>query len=309
MVIMRIKLLGFLIFAIASSCHQDKDKNCDYIHNYYQFIYQAELAYEMGEYETAYQYYETGFETCTPINTATYNEIRKFAEICVRLGYLDKAIDFIHLDIQNGAELKWMLADSVLADAFGTERGTRLIVDYPKLREVFLNNINLDLRKLIIEMSHSDQQFRQGGYIQQKQDSIDILNCRKLIEIFESFGYPNETVIGGYNIDQMFVNVGTILLHTEDSIRMNYFVPKLTEFVRMGTCSPITLGTVIDQFYLYNGEPQRYGTYRGQGVRYATMIEDRNQVNKNRIGIGLPPLELNEKIDSLRQLKYPWARL
>lgn len=61
---------------------------------------------------------------------------------------------------------------------------------------------------------------------------------------------------------------------------------------------------MIDQYYLYNAEPQIYGTYQAQAGGYATMIEDLKQVDSNRISIGLPPLTLKEKKDSLRMIKY-----
>ena len=85
---------------------------------------------------------------------------------------------------------------------------------------------------------------------------------------------------------------------------MNYFVPKVKEFVKNGTASPYTLGTMIDQYYLYNGEPQIYGTYGAQGGGYANMIDDLKKVESNRISIGLPTLEQKERKDSLNKIKY-----
>ena len=158
-------------------------------------------------------------------------------------------------------------------------------------------------------MSRLDQLYRNGHYQDNEQDSIDKLNTNRLKEIFEQFQYPNNQVIGSYSVDRIHTDITTMLLHTSDSIRMSYFVPKLKEFVKAGTCSPTTLGQVIDQFYLYNGEPQTHGTYESKDSRYAKMIGDRGQVNKNRISIGLPSLELNEKIDSVKRINHPnWYR-
>jgi len=100
------------------------------------------------------------------------------------------------------------------------------------------------------------------------------------------------------------VDVGLLLLHTKDSIRMNYFVPKVKEFVKKGLAPPRTLGTMIDQYYLYNGKPQIYGTYGARGGGYANMIDNLKKVDSNRISIGLPPLELKEKKDSLNRIKF-----
>ena len=80
---------------------------------------------------------------------------------------------------------------------------------------------------------------------------------------------------------------------------MNYFVPKVKEFVRHGNASPYYVGAMIDQYYYYQKKPQIYGTIRG-----VDMIGDLEKVNNNRISIGLAPLELQRKKDSLIKIRY-----
>jgi hypothetical protein len=293
-----------LIFILTISCLQKNKPVCNYITDYYQTIYQAELEYELKNYDKALELYQSAFNTCTPINTPTYNEIGKYVEICLILGHDKQALDFIELELKNGDELKWKLEDPVYSKFFTTESGKKLISNYDNIRSEYLRRVNLELRKEIQEMSRLDQLYRNGQY-QDKQDSIDKINTKRLIEIFDQFGYPNDQVIGSYSVDRIHTDIVTMLLHTSDSIRMNYFVPKLTGYVKAGVCSPIALGQVIDQFYLYNGQPQIHGTYGAQNSRYANMIDDREQVDKNRISIGLPTLELDEKIDSIKRINYP----
>jgi hypothetical protein len=155
-------------------------------------------------------------------------------------------------------------------------------------------------------MNFADQMYRGQGSNADwaKQDSIDKLHEKRLIELFESVGYPNAKMVGPYSLDQRRAEVNIFLLHTDDSIRMNYFVPKVREFVKTGAATPNVLGTMIDQYYLYNGEPQIYGTYTTQSGGYATMIKDLKKVDSNRISIGLAPLELKQKKDSLIKIKY-----
>lgn len=294
-----------LIFILIISCSQQSKPACNYITDYYQTIYQAELSYELKDYERARELYQSAFNTCTPINTSTYNEIRKYAEVCSILGHNKLALDFIKLDLKNGSELKWLLQDSIYSKVFATKDGQKLIASYDDIRSEYLKRINLELRKEIQEMNRLDQLYRNGQNQGNKQDSIDIVNSNRLIEIFEKIGYPNEQVIGRFSIDWIPTDVNTMLLHTSDSIRMSYFVPKLKEFIKTGACSPKILGQVIDQFYLYNRQPQTHGTYESQDSKYANMIGDRNQVNKNRISIGLSPLELDERIDSIKRINYP----
>jgi hypothetical protein len=294
-----------LTFILITSCSPKNKLVCNYITDYYQNIYQAELAYELKNYDKAFELYQSAFNTCTPINTHTYNEIGKYVEICLILGHDKQALDFIELELKNGDELKWKLEDPVYSKIFTTEGGQKLIARYDKIRSEYLKGINLELRKEIQEMNRLDQLYRNGQYQENKQDSIDKISTNRLREIFEQFGYSNNQVIGSYSVDRINTDIITMLLHTSDSIRMSYFVPKLKEYVKAGACSPKTLGQVIDQFYLYNNQPQTHGTYEAQNSKYANMIADRKQVDKNRISIGLSSLELDERIDSIKRINYP----
>jgi hypothetical protein len=275
---------------------------------YYQKIYQADYEFESKNYEKAFEIYQSAFQTCPPINTPGYNERGKFAELCAVLGKEQLSLEFLEEKFKHGYELQWIQEDSVFARVLSSTKGKALIENYNNLREQHLTSINLELRDEIQQMQRSDQKYRGENYQDNlsKQDSIDSYNTNRLIEIFESVGYPTADIIGHYSVDRQPTIITAILLHTDDSIRMNYFVPKLSHFVRNGTCSPQTLGSVIDQFHLYNGEPQIYGTYQGANTKYADMIADLKQVDKNRISIGLPPLKLKEKKDSLNRIKYSY---
>ena len=246
---MRIVLTLTLILAI--SCSQKSKPVCNYITDYYQTIYQAELAYELKKYDRAFELYQSAFNTCSPINTYTYNEIEKYIESCLMLGNDKQALDFIEVNLKYGNELKWLLQNPSYNSVFATEKGQVLIANYDHIRSDYLMGINLELRKEIQEMNRLDQLYRNGNYQEYKQDSIDKINTNRLIEILEQFGYPNDQVIGNYSIDQINTDIITMLLHTSDSIRMNYFVPTLKVYVKAGVCSPKTLGQVIDQFYLH----------------------------------------------------------
>jgi hypothetical protein len=54
---------------------------------------------------------------------------------------------------------------------------------------------------------------------------IDNLHEKRLIEIFESIGYPTDKIVGPRTMDYP-VDVGLLLLHTKDSMRMNYLFQK-----------------------------------------------------------------------------------
>jgi len=297
--------LSILLTIIILSCQTERKTECNYIKDYYQTVYKADWEFETGNFQKAFDLYNEAFKSCKAVNTPTYNEIGKYTETSAILKKFDITYDFAKKQILNGVELSIIVNNENYNEFLDSEFGEKLITDYKELREEFKKNAHFILRDELIAMRTADQLYRNENYQENiaKQDSIDKIHEKRLIEIFETIGYPNDKIVGPHTRDYP-VDVGLLLLHTDDSIRMNYFVPKLKEFVQKGTASPWTLGTVIDQFHLYNGDPQINGTYGAQGGGYAEMISDLKQVDSNRISIGLPPLELKEKKDSLRKIKY-----
>ncbi|AUC15808.1 hypothetical protein BTO06_11900 [Tenacibaculum sp. SZ-18] len=297
--------LTILFAIIIFSCQSEKKTECNYVTDYYQTVYKADWEFETKNYQKAFDLYDDAFKSCEAVNTVNYNEIWKFTVTSAILKRFDITYDYAKKLILNGVELNRFGNSENFDEFLKSEFGQNLTSQYQKLREKFEKNADFKLRNELLAMQTADQLYRNENYQENivKQDSIDKLHEKRLIEIFETIGYPTDKIVGPHTGDYQ-VDVGLLLLHTDDSIRMNYFVPKLKDFVQKGTASPYTLGTVIDQFHLYNGDPQINGTYGAQGGGYAKMISDLKKVDSNRISIGLPPLELKEKKDSLIKIKY-----
>ncbi|MFD2588766.1 hypothetical protein ACFSQJ_17705 [Croceitalea marina] len=299
------KKLTILLAIIILSCQTEKKTECNYITDYYQTVYKADWEFETKNYQKAFNLYNEAFKSCEAINTTNYNEIGKYTETTAILKKFGITYEYAKKQILNGVELNTFGNNENFNEFLKSEYGERLVSEYQKLREEFEKNADFNLRDELISMRTADQLYRNGNYQENiaKQDSIDELHENRLIEIFENIGYPTDKIVGPHTRDYP-VDVGLFLLHTDDSIRMNYFVPKMKEFVQNGKASPWTLGTIIDQYHLYNGDPQINGTYKAQGGGYAKMISDLKKVDSNRISIGLSPLQLKEKKDSLRRIKY-----
>lgn len=294
------KYFTIILLLIFTSCKTLQKSDCNYITDYYPIIYKADLEFLTENYEKAFELYQDAFKSCPPPKELTYGEIENFTETCAILGKNDLAIEYMKKDIQRGMEIKWMQQNENFNKFFESKQGKKLISDYDHLRQTALSSFNLELREEIKKMIIEDQRYRQGNYSKNvdKQEAIDDYNTKRIIEIFNEFGFPNDNVIGNYSIDQSHVRINGILLHTSDSIRINYFVPKITEFIKNGTCSPETLAEIIDQYHLYKGRPQIYGTY-GINQNYDNIFSDRKIVDSNRISVGLQPLEMKEKRDSI----------
>ena len=300
---MRITLI--LLLFIVFSCQSDKKTHCNYITDYYPTIYKADLEFALENYKQAFELYQDAFSACDAKNTLGLNEIGGFTECSAILGKFNITYEYAKKQILNGVELSRFQNNETFNDFLSSDFGKKFASEYNGLRKDFEDNADSKLRDELISMLSADQMYR--GRNRQtdwtKQDSIDKIHEERLIELFESIGYPTDKMVGPFSSDNP-VDVGIFLLHTDDSIRMNYFVPKVKEFVKNGTAPPRRLGTMIDQYYLYNDEPQIYGTYGAQGGGYAYMIDDLKKVDSNRISIGLPPLALKEKKDSIRIVKY-----
>lgn len=297
--------ISIVVLLLICSCQTDSKLECNYITDYYQTVYKADLEFETDNYEKAFELYQDAFKSCEAKNTSTYNEIGKFTESSAILEKFDVTYEYAKKQILNGVELNRFENNDNFSDFLISDFGQKLIAEYKSLRKEFENHADFKLRDELIRMRTADQMYRGGNGETNwaKQDSIDKLHEVRLIEIFETIGYPIDKIVGPQTRDYP-VDIGLFMLHTKDSIRMNYFVPKIKEFLKNGTASPRTLGTMIDQYYLYNKEPQIYGTYQAQGGGYANMIDNLKKVDSNRISIGLPPLELKEKKDSLMRAKY-----
>ncbi|WP_141728143.1 hypothetical protein [Salegentibacter salarius] len=214
----------------------------------------------------------------------------KYAEVSAILGKEEIALDFIQKNINQGMLLRSYLHNPVFADVFKTDRGKKIVSDYEADRSEYLATLDLELRSEIQEMMQNDQMYVEE---QEKRNVIFERNTSRLIEIFEEIGYPGNNIIGPFNVDFTNSDITILLMHTPDSIRINYFIPKLKQFVKEGSCDPKTLGVVIDNLHLFNDELQIIGTYEN---KEHNMISDKDQVNINRLEIGLPTLEMQEKL-------------
>lgn len=295
------RLAVLLLLLVLFSCSENKKSECNYITDYYQTIYKADYEFETGNFQKAFDFYQTAFNSCEPITTLGYNEIEKFAETTAILKKYELTFEFLKKSILSGSELSRFQNNTSFEGFLASKYGKQLELEYDTLRNQFMEKIDLKLRNELILMRYADHGVRSNGSEAdwKKVDSIDKLHELRLIELFENQSFPNDDMVGPPSLDGRQIDLGPLLLHTDDSIRMNYFVPKVREFVRRGKASPYYVGAMIDQYYYYHKEPQIYGTIRG-----VNMIDDLKKVDSNRISIGLAPLVLQRKKDSIFKIKY-----
>lgn len=285
------KKITVLILAFFFSCSKSNKTECNYITDYYPNTAKAELEFYQGNYQEALEHYQKALRTCEAVRIGMHYDTDKLAKIYAELGEDNLALDYVVKTIEKGGSLRGFQSDPIFEKLFESERGKKVVSNYDQMREQFISSINLDLREKIQKMREIDQSLN-GTKL---EDSIYRVNDKKLFEIFEIYGYPNEQVIGNFLIDRVPTNPEIILLHSRDSVRINYFFPKLKKYVKDGTCPPLVLGSLYDNFQLHNGDKITHGTYTSKSV-----ISNSVKINQNRAEVGLPSLSMTAKIDSLK---------
>lgn len=294
-----------LLITLYTSCREASPP--DYIHNYYPLVYQGDLAFFKKEYELAYDALRQAVELKNPPNFEPYRELEKLADICAILGKSEEAIEYIRQLIERGYPLETFQQDPSYQSVWQHPKWQVMIDSYPYLRTAYLERIDLALRRQIIEMNERDQLYRSRpdrGLYRTQQLKLDSVNMAQLQEIFESKGYPNADLIGHESIDSTpDLGVQNILMHSPDSLRQIYFIPKIRSFVENGQCPPRLLAMLIDQYHLTHDGYQLYGTMIGQSgtVEY---VKDARDLDERRQSIGLPSLHLEFQRDSVIRMQY-----
>ncbi|MEM6719220.1 MAG: hypothetical protein AAF611_07910 [Bacteroidota bacterium] len=244
----------------------------------------ADSLYIVKEYEQSYNILEQTFSRFEPIDMEIYNELITYIKLKILLKKDVSYDEFTRLISVYGYTESYLKNDDVLG-AFYEQNEQQLIHDTPQLQKQYLSSINLDLRNQILRMKSEDQLYRDNyGTYQEEQTRIDSTNTEKLIHIFNTYGFPSKKLIGEYSVDNNSPNINALLLHTRDSIREHYFIPKVKEYVHQGKANPRLVGTMYDQLLLYDGFEQYYGTYSSSPITEASEAE----INRRRASIGLP---------------------
>lgn len=288
------KLISFYFVLISfSSCainNGDGNKKLDIDYrSYYPIVVEADSLYLVGEYDKSFEKLDLLFKNYEPL---VFNEeIQLYIKLSVLTrNKINKKKYFKLIMRKYGYDVPRMKHDTMLMRIFNNLNFKQKQLS--KFKVAHHKNSIDGLREKLVQLKKNDQKYRTGDYQSAewrlKRDSIDDINEKELISIFETIGYPDDTT----HYYDWQSDILTVLLHTNDSIRQNYFIPKVKEFVIQGKCRPQVLAAIIDQYHLYNGRKQIYNSYLGDAIQYDTITT--RQLRKN---IGMhPSLSINHWI-------------
>jgi len=276
---------------------QTDDCKCDYIKDYYQLVYEAEISYLQNDFNKAYDLLKQAEKNCELLNQPSVYEIPVLAELSLKRGKYEEALYYVELAFTKGIHISYFEDNPEYEGITKIEGWAALKQKSQKIYNEWYSKLNLDLRNELAEMIREDQRVRQGkSQYDEELREVDDYNETRFKEILAEYGYPNEQIIGNYNIDEKTVNPDVFAFHIKD---IDYFKPMFLEYVRCGK-APVTLyASLIDSYDRRNGV-FTYGIYSNITPEY---IDDYENLDQRRINAGLRPYKMEKLYQKLMQEK------
>lgn len=288
----------FLVFCLFFCIACQEKEPCDYIENYYQDVYKAELAYWEKDYQTAYDLLKKVESRCGLLNQKNIGEPEMMAKLAIKVGKPQAAFPYIERMLKEGKSFDLFINNDEYTILHEYEEWNYLERNATQFANEFEEGINTALREELIAMNMLDQEVRQKPIDYVKMEKVDSIHQLRIKEIFREYGYPSTKMVGKDNraIGER-VELKPLFFHVDDT---TYFKPILLKMIRNGEAPADILGTMLDSRQRTRGVFD-YGIYDNAD---STHILDFQNLDKRRISVGLPPWKLKKKVESLSRAHY-----
>lgn len=297
----RYLIILFGLLCILNACDKIENNTNDYT-QYHSEIIAAETLISLEKYEEALMRYEKLFNQYDFIFLRDY---KVAAQLSFLIGEKEKGLIYIKKGISNGWELGHLKEHTFLAKHLLASDWELIEEHYEHLHDQFLNSIDTTIRSSVHAMIEKDQKLAYKAYViedEKEQEKFISENFPEhsekqlsdLIDIIESKGYPGEFLIG----NDFWVS--TILSHhnsqgvayvREDTL-FDFIKPKLMQFLKEGYISPYEIALPEDWKKAVTSE-WKESSY---GYLIPPNTSNISQINKARSAIGLPSVQLRNKL-------------
>ncbi|MBW7674224.1 hypothetical protein [Chryseobacterium chendengshani] len=265
--------------------HKNSRQNeLNYI-SYYSEIYKADSLFVTKNYHETYKILDRLLKRYKPVKGWFVNVSRDY------LISKSKVVQVERTDVINYLNEQAYSVEAILEDNSVSKLLEQFHIDKSEVEKIVAKNvskINIPLRNELGKMTLRDQEVRDT----KNYDSIrkiDWQHSKRLREIIETVGFPNEKIVGGYSLQgkphsEIFLPL--IFNHMAYNGDYDYFKKKLPELIRNGTCDPFNYAMLEDRRNEINNKPIEY--------HVIIPIEEKNdkmKINANRKAIGLPSIE------------------
>lgn len=145
-------------------------------------------------------------------------------------------------------------------------------------------------------------------FVRSKNDScigkyfneVDSINCKNVINLINSKGFPGFNMLGIHSNDILFLIMHATTNYASEKYWDSYFKPLLLSEAKKGNISFSSYAFIFDRYYYYlNNKKQYYGLLKTSTREYLP-IENIKEVDKRRAELGLPPLWMDSKISKIK---------
>ncbi len=313
---MKIKLILFFTYLIIVSINSIAQ---DYS-EYYEGINNAKLALINADLEQAEDCYYQTFEDFDFVYARDcYNAL----EISTKLKHFDKINYFMKRCIKQGVEFAYLERQEMMSDYKKTTLYSEFLLNKDSLRNIYESKINWGIRNEIIEMFTKDQMIRKRYYkailfkrrkIGRDWEALNKMQVERLIEITKKHGFPGEKLIGidakkmHHKINDFDLSAGMpiiIFIHHYSQPNESYNSILKPE-IKKGNLWNEHYAIISDFQYTYG--KQKYGLIPCYSLRFKPK-ESKEQIDRNRLEIGLLSWSNTKKLESRKYLTPFWIRL
>lgn len=293
------KNLRFLLFiglVLIVSCKsknivkkEDSQKEVNYI-PYYLKVYEADSLYQTNNFEKCYKILDSLFKIYKPINTEEYAEYGIYLNSAVMTGNLKDFGDKVKFGFLNFGNIKTLHRNRALMYDTVKKASNLNPEEIKLLKTQYYNNLNLDLRKRLLEMLDDDQEVRLENHSVEEILAVDEKNRIKMNEIFKLYDFPKRELVGSINAydmpDGKNLYLDILFLHQSDSVIKRY-LPKLLTGVKKGYCDPKVYSQVYDRMMMDETGKQYFGSYTCDSNGEVCPLINPEKIDSIRKSIGL----------------------
>lgn len=270
-----------------------QSKKCNYIEDYYPLVYRGQLSYLKKQNDSAYFYLKQAEKNCGLLYNSRTNEIGILADLETEKKNYSNAFKYIRMLLENGNKFSDIEEDETFKSLKSKNNWQKLKSESDLIYKNWYQHLNLDLRNEIVKMTDEDQRVRTTKVSKEEFERIDSINENRFKEIFKTYGYPTQNLIGNWSLDQKNADVLLFAFHFKD---IEYFKPLFFDFVKNGQAEPELYAGLIDSHDRNRG----IFTYRIYSNLTDEQIEDLPNLDKRRVSVGLRPWKMELEYIKLR---------
>ena len=296
-----LSLIAINLFGSLTFCQNSKE--------YHLAVEEAFKLYENKEYLKSGQKFAEAFKADG--NKGYINDRYNAACSWALANYPDSAFEQLDIIVIKGkfADYEHLTTDQDLENLYNDER-------WKKIKEIVKTNqekaealMDKKLKAELEKVFEDDQKYRDQiveitkkyGWTSNEVDSItreiepiiiytDSLNLLKVTEIIAQHGWLGPDVVGEIGNSALWVVIQHAELKTQEK-----YLPVMREAVKSGNARADQLALLEDRVALREGRKQIYGSQFGTDpetkIPYPYPLEDPDNVDVRRIGVGLPTMQ------------------